>query len=71
MGGWTKIVGFLGLPPTVVEARARRAPNTKPSAGISRLSILTYAVLTVAFFALIAYLRYRGSYGHHAKLSLS
>jgi diguanylate cyclase (GGDEF)-like protein len=62
VGGWTKIIGFLGLPPTVVEERARRAANTKP-AGTSRLSILTYAVLTIGFFGLIAYLRFTGVTG--------
>ncbi|HUE42222.1 MAG TPA: GGDEF domain-containing protein [Candidatus Sulfotelmatobacter sp.] len=62
MGGWTKIAGFLRHPATAATESVRRV--SKPStAAVSRLSILTYAIVAVGYSALIAYLRYAGVTG--------
>src|SRR6202000_1543784 len=56
VGSWTKIAGFLRHPATTSSERVRRV--SKPSPIVSRLSILTYSIIAVGYFALIAYLRY-------------
>ena len=61
MGGWTKIAGFLRHPASTTQASVRRV--SKQSSGVSRLSILTYSILALGYFALIAYLRYAGVTG--------
>ena len=61
MGSWTKIAGFLRHPATTTTERVRRV--AKPSSGVSRLSILTYSIIAIGYFALVAYLRYAGVTG--------
>lgn len=62
MGGWTKIAGFLRHPATTATESVRRV-SKQPTAGVSRLSILTYSIIALGYFALVAYLRYAGVTG--------
>ena len=61
MGSWTKIAGFSAAPG--YDGKGKRSTVSEPPSVVSRLSILTYSIIAVGYFALIAYLRYAGVTG--------
>ncbi len=73
MGGWGKIVGFLGLTAEVHDdaLASDGAPATDTTSVLADLlrkhrpylTVAAYGVLVVAFFGMIAYLRYAGVSG--------